>query len=124
MASTFAASPERVTASCAALSGLRVSFAKDVEPILMSACSGEFCHGTQMTSPGRAYSFLNQTSFECDGARARVTPFDPDRSYVVDKVLGKDLCSGHPMPRGLSNRLSPEEIQTLVAWICEGAKND
>jgi hypothetical protein len=102
-----------------------VRFARDVEPILMSACSGEFCHGMHMTSASRAYAFLlHETAFECDDPRPLVAPGDPDRSYVIDKVLGKNLCAGHPMPRGLENRLSAEEVRTLTDWICEGAPND
>jgi hypothetical protein len=102
-----------------------VRFARDVEPILMSGCSGEFCHGLAMTSPSRAYAFLvNQPSFECDDERPLVTPGDPDHSYVVDKVLGRNLCAGHPMPRGFENRLSHQEVRTLTDWICEGAPND
>jgi hypothetical protein len=113
-----------VSTSCALGRG-EVSFARDVEPILMSGCSGEFCHGRAMTSASRAHAFLvNQPAFECDDKRALVTPYDPDHSYVLDKILGRNLCSGHVMPRGFENRLSPREIQTIADWICEGAPND
>ena len=111
--------------SCPASPGREVQFSRDVQPILMSTCSGEFCHGLAMTSASRAYAFLvNQSSFECDGLRPLVTPGDPDRSYVMDKVLGRNLCAGHAMPRGLENRLSGDEVRTLTRWICEGAPND
>jgi hypothetical protein len=117
---TSAASP-----SCSTRRAREVKFARDVEPILMSGCSGEFCHGLAMTSASRAHAFLvNQPSFECDGERPIVTPGDPDRSYLMDKVLGRNLCAGHAMPRGFGNRLSPDEVQTLSDWICEGAPND
>jgi hypothetical protein len=110
---------------CSARSRGDVQFSRDVEPILISGCSGEFCHGLTMTSASRAYAFLvNQPSFECDGQRALVAPGDPDHSYVMDKVLDRNLCSGHAMPRGLENRLSPDEVRTLADWICEGAPNN
>ena len=110
--------------SCALGRGV-VSFARDVEPILMSGCSGEFCHGRAMSSAPRAYAFLvNQPAFECDDKRALVTPFDPDHSYVMDKVLGRNLCSGHVMPRGFENRLSSSEVRTIEDWICEGAPDN
>jgi hypothetical protein len=100
-----------------------VRLARDVQPILMSACSGEFCH--RLTTPSRAYAFLvNQPSVECDDSRPLVTPGDPARSYVVDKIQDRNLCAGHPMPRGLENRLSPEEIRTVIDWIAEGAPNN
>jgi hypothetical protein len=102
-----------------------VKLSRDVEPIFMSSCSGEFCHGLSMTSGPRAYYFLvNQPSLACDDMRPLVTPGDPARSYLVDKLWGHDLCSGHAMPRGLSNQLSRAEIQTVTDWICEGAPND
>jgi hypothetical protein len=111
--------------SCATSSHRDVRLGRDVEPILMSRCSGEFCHGLTMTSASRAYAFLvNQESVECDDSRALVVPGDIEHSYVVDKMLGRHLCAGHRMPRGLGNRLSPEEVSTVTDWICEGAPND
>jgi hypothetical protein len=102
-----------------------VRLARDVEPILMSRCSGEFCHGLTMTSSSKTYAFLvNQSSTECDDSRPLVTPGDADHSYLVDKMLGRNLCAGHPMPRGLGNRLSSDEIRTVTDWIREGAPND
>jgi hypothetical protein len=113
------------SSSCSARPGREVKFSRDVEPILMSGCSGEYCHGLAMMSASRAYAFfVDQPSFECDGMRRLVTPGDPDHSYVMDKVLGRNLCSGHVMPRGLENRLSTDEVRTLTDWICEGARND
>ncbi len=91
----------------------------------MSRCSGEFCHGLMMMSAERTYAFLvNQASLECDDSRPLVMPGDVEHSYLVDKMLGRNLCAGHAMPRGLGNRLSPEEVRTVVDWICEGAPND
>lgn len=109
--------------SCAQRPVRDVQLARDVEPILLSGCSGEFCH--RLTSASRAYAFLvDQPSVECDDSRPLVTPGDPERSYVVDKILGRNLCAGHPMPRGLENRLSADEIRTVTDWICDGARND
>jgi hypothetical protein len=111
--------------TCAMPRAREIQFSRDVEPILMSGCSGEFCHGMHMTSAARAYSFLvGQSSFECDDARPLVSPGDPEKSYLMDKVLGRNLCAGHAMPRGFENRLSPQEVRTLNDWICEGAPND
>jgi hypothetical protein len=121
--STQAPADEPTAAPHAARPATDVKLARDVEPILMSGCSGEFCH--RLTSASLAYSFLvNQPSQECDDSRPLVTPGDPDRSYLVDKILGRNLCAGHPMPRGFENRLTPEEIRTVTAWIDEGAPND
>jgi hypothetical protein len=111
--------------SCALRPDRDVRLARDVEPILMSRCSGEFCHGLTMTSSSRAYAFLvNQPSVECDDSRSLVMPGDLDHSYLVDKMLGRNLCAGHPMPRGLGNGLSADEVRAVTDWICEGAPND
>ncbi len=111
--------------SCAPHTGHDVTLSRDVEPILTSSCSGEYCHGLSMTSPARTYAFLvNQYSLECDDARPLVAPGDPEHSYLVDKIRGTHLCAGHPMPRGIGNRLSPDQIRTVTDWICEGALDD
>ena len=117
---------ERAAVASAALASRRiVHLRRDVEPIFMSACSGEFCHGLTMTSASRAYDYLvNQPSLECDDLRPLVTPGDLDRSYLVDKLLGRNLCTGHPMPRGFSNQLTLDERATVLAWVAEGAPND
>jgi hypothetical protein len=111
--------------ACAAHVGDEVKLSRDVVPIFMSKCSGEYCHGTAMTTASRAHSFLvGQPSLECDDMRPLVTAGDPSKSYVVDKMLGRNMCSGHPMPRGLSNALSEEEVALVTGWICGGARED
>jgi hypothetical protein len=100
-----------------------VSFRRDVEPILMSGCSGEFCHGNNVNTPRRAYGFLvDQASTQCADGRALVVPFDPNHSYVMDKIKRRDLCAGESMPRGMWNRLPPDQVATIEAWIAEGAR--
>jgi hypothetical protein len=118
-----AADPPPEEQATVAHTDMRVELARDVEPILLSGCSGEFCH--RLTSASRAYAFLvNQPSTECDDSRPLVMPGHPERSYVVDKILGRNLCAGHPMPRGLENQLSADEVRTITEWISEGALDD
>jgi hypothetical protein len=113
------------SASCAANAGEDVKLSRDVVPIFMGKCSGEYCHGTAMTTASRAHAFLvGQPSLECDDMRPLVTPGDPSKSYVVDKMLGRNMCSGHPMPRGLANALSEGELALVTEWICGGARED
>ncbi len=117
-----AASPSRGPAL--ACSGARVHFARDVEPILMSGCGGEYCHGQHISTPARAYRYLvGQTSSECDG-RTIVVPGRPDASYLIEKITRTEVCAGTPMPRGAGNQLRPDELQTLYDWVCEGAPED
>jgi hypothetical protein len=100
-----------------------VSFRRDVEPVLMGGCSGEFCHGNNVNTPRRAYGFLlNQSSTQCADGRLLVVPFDPNRSYVLDKIKSRNLCAGESMPRGMWNRLPPDQVATIETWIAEGAR--
>jgi hypothetical protein len=102
----------------------KVRFARDIEPIFMSACSGEYCHGNFVNTPARAYRFfVDQPSTECEG-RTLVVPGRPDASYLMEKVRGKEVCAGQPMPRGAGNSLRPDQIELLRAWISGGASFD
>jgi hypothetical protein len=56
----------------------------------------------------------------------RVAPGDVARSFLLDKITRTDLVretEGWPMPPTIP-RLSPSEIQAVVQWIADGARND
>jgi hypothetical protein len=102
----------------------KVHFTRDIEPIFMSTCSGEYCHGNLVNSPERAYRFLvDQPSTECEG-RSLVVPGRPDASYLMEKIGGREVCAGERMPRGAGNSLSAEQIQLMSDWIRGGARFD
>ena len=50
---------------------------------------------------------------------ACIVPGDPDKSLIVKEIVGKDP----PMPKN-ANPLTPEQIDFIVRWIKEGAKNN
>jgi hypothetical protein len=101
-----------------------VRFARDIEPIFISACSGEYCHGNRVNTPVEAYRFfVDQPSKECVG-RTLVSAGRPDTSYLMEKVRGQNVCAGEPMPRGAGNSLRPDQIELLNDWICGGASFD
>jgi hypothetical protein len=52
---------------------------------------------------------------EC-GERMRVAPGAPERSYLINKLTGVDLCSGERMPR-CGAALPAAQIDTVRAWI-------
>ena len=60
----------------------------------------------------------------------RVTPGDPDRSYLLLKLRGTHLGaggSGARMPlagEGPGMHLSPAQIETIEAWVRAGAQDD
>lgn len=53
----------------------------------------------------------------------RVTPFDPENSYIIRKLRGDAGISGQRMPRG-GPFLSDAEIRRFITWIDEGALNN
>jgi hypothetical protein len=60
---------------------------------------------------------------ECSDERDRVKRFDATHSYVVEKLLDIELCSGTQIPKN-GGALPNAEIQTIVDWVCEGAPNN
>jgi hypothetical protein len=106
-----------------------VSFVNEVEPILAGTCTGLGCHGFPAPAEGLdlrtgvAYDALvGVPSSEC-GNRMLVAPGQPQASYLLDKLLGVNLCFGTPMPKA-APPLSAGEIATISEWICRGAQNN
>ncbi|MEP0813581.1 MAG: PKD domain-containing protein [bacterium] len=103
--------------------GSALSFADDIyTPFIGTRCGP--CHvggssgGLNMGSSSIAYSNLvgknsNGSSFK------RVEPFDPERSYLILKLLGRNI-SGQRMPEG-GPFFSDEDMNTVSQWIFGGA---
>lgn len=97
-----------------------VSFANDIKPLLAANCTGEICHeGSWAGSPNEYEDLVGAPTPECCDGRKRVDPVHPDRSYLLEKLRGTDLCAGRPMP--LSGHVSPAQVAQIARWICEGA---
>jgi len=72
---------------------------------------------------GKAFpALVNVASTECS-ARPLVKPGAPAGSYVVDKLLGTNLCSGSQMPKTGSS-IPSQQIDLIRNWICQGAPNN
>jgi hypothetical protein len=97
----------------------------------MNNCSGFGCHvnggffpagGLDMSDPMTAYSNLvGAASRNCNGEQ-RVAPGMPDQSEIVQALEHQNGCAP-AMPRG-KPMLSMSDINTIIAWIMDGAKND
>jgi hypothetical protein len=102
-----------------------VSFVDEVEPLLVDSCAGMGCHGAQAAAGldlrvGNTYAELvSVPSSQCNN-RLRVAPGQPANSYLMDKLLGVNLCFGTKMPKGGSS-LSDAQIAMVSEWICRGA---
>ena len=114
-----------MTGSCGC-GGEEVSFARDVEPLLVNECTGGGCHGFPATAAdldlrsGFAYeNLVSVPSSQCDD-RLRVAPGQPGASYLIDKLAGVNLCFGTKMPKA-GPGFSAEQIAMISAWVCQGA---
>ena len=105
--------------------GPAISYAVDIEPMFVADCTGMGCHGGVMPQAsldlrtGAGYDDLvGVASEQCD--RVRVEPGQPDTSYLLDKLLGVDMCFGTRMPKA-APAYSATELDLVTAWICQGA---
>lgn len=113
------------TVELAVTTGDAISFAAQVEPLLDATCAGNACHDSVMPAQdldltaGASYQALvNAASTQC-ADRLLVAPSQPEASYLIDKLLGTNLCSGSRMPKNGS--LTPAQIQIVTDWVREGA---
>lgn len=105
---------------------------EDVEPILTGNCAVSGCHTganpAQGMNLGAGQTFsnvVNVVSRELPSMN-RVTPNQPDNSYLVHKIQGTHLDvggSGVRMPLGRSP-LSQGQIDLIRAWIEAGAQSN
>jgi hypothetical protein len=109
-------------ATLAACAPRDVGFSADVRPILDKYCLE--CHVPG--GPGFDASGFDMSSYESlmKGGRygAFVVPGDPLSSNLIILVEGR----AHPsirMPHG-REQLDKQEIETLKAWVQEGARNN
>ena len=73
-----------------------------------------------MTADRAFAALVDVTAAQGADGRARVQPGDSAGSYLMDKLLGVDLCLGTRMPKA-GQSLAAAEIETMGAWICNGA---
>ncbi len=99
---------------------------QDVQDIFPASCATNGCHkGAQareeldLTEGNAHYAIVGVPANQCDDGRLRVAPGDPWNSYVLDKILGTDLCFGTRMPK--LQALPGSDAQVIADWICGGA---
>jgi mono/diheme cytochrome c family protein len=106
-----------------------VSYERDVLPILSQRCV--MCHipgaaqGDLALYPDAWANIVNVPSEQSD--LLQIDPGNPDDSYFYLKLTDEYLAaggSGEVMPPPQQGSLRPEEIDTIRAWIEEGAQRD
>ncbi len=91
-----------------------VSYSRNLQPLFELKCNYSGCHNDQSKAGGLALtSYFNTTrnSFV-------VIAGDPDGSLLVQKIR-----TGHPIDMNYPSFKS-EEVNAVVTWIKEGAKNN
>ncbi len=92
-----------------------VSYSTQVQPIFSSRCTS--CHGTNGGLNLSSYSSLMNSVGNSYGTTL-VVAGDADASGLVDKIEANPQF-GSRMPQG--GTLTGDQIQTIKAWINEGA---
>lgn len=105
-----------------------VSFSTDVVPIFGSGgCTASGCHGRpfqadlQLT-PDAAWVRLVNFTTVMEPQSTRVIPGDPNNSYLVTKLEGRQRI-GARMP-AMRGPIPQSEIDIIRKWIEEGARNN
>ncbi len=106
-------------------SGATVGLTADVVPITSQNCSTtSACHLAMASGNGVHDQLVDRVAEECTDIRMMVAPGDPEHSYVIHKLTGKNLCappSTMPLDKPM---LSAKDIQTIYDWICQGAQDN
>jgi hypothetical protein len=98
----------------------------ELMPLFQTSCADTRCHegpfaeqGLELVADPHA-AMVGVVSFEC-GSRMRllVEPGHPERSHVMDKLLGVRVCSGIRMPP--DDPLPAPVLRDISDWICAGA---
>ena len=107
-----------------------VSFKDDIQPLLNAQCV--FCHVTGAENGGlnvgRRQSHAALLAPSTVSELPRVTPGDPEKSYLIHKLRGTQLKvggSGSRMPMTDPPRpMDAAQLELFERWIAQGAKNN
>ena len=93
-----------------------ISYSKQIQPVIKSRCQP--CHYPADKKGGLDVS--SHAALLKGGKRPNhIVPGDPDKSLMIKEIIGKDP----PMPKN-ANPLPQEQIDLIMKWIKEGARNN
>lgn len=103
-----------------------VSFAALEADILVPTCGFSACHGNGAggltLKAGQSYTNLVGVPSVQVPASMRVSPGNPDDSYLIQKLEGAAGIVGDPMPPGTP--LDADDLALFRRWVEEGAANN
>jgi hypothetical protein len=102
------------------------TFTRVQSEVFSISCVASVCHtgsapAEMMNLTGDAYDDIVDVPSVQAPDKVRVKPGDPDGSYLLDKLLGKQMI-GDQMPVGVP--LEEERIDLVRRWIAAGALDD
>ncbi|MDX2034233.1 MAG: DUF1549 domain-containing protein [Blastocatellia bacterium] len=99
----------------------RIEFNREVRPILADKCW--VCHGPDATAKKIRLRLDSEAAAtaELGAGRRAIVPGDPARSEMVRRITAEDEAMRMP-PSSSSHKLAPQEIETLIEWVKQGAK--
>lgn len=103
--------------STPAFSQDRVTFNRDIRPILSDKCF--FCHGPDSA---KREADLRLDEREAAVTHGAINPEDPATSEMLKRVLSEDPDLQMPPPSAKLARLTEQEIALLRRWIEQGAE--
>lgn len=95
------------------------------QKVFAQSCTFSSCHGTDSPKQGLSLvapthgALVGKPSNQVSG-RVLVVPFDPDQSYLYEKLTKDQPTAGVRMPFG-SEPLSGEQLAAIRLWIENGA---
>ncbi len=101
------------------VAGVKVSYFRDVRPLLQAQCQG--CH--QPGKPEGGYVMTSRDALLKGGEseQAAIVPGKPEASYLIEQITPSDGQAA--MPQG-KPPLHEGEIKKIAQWIAEGAVDD
>jgi len=99
----------------------RVSFNRDIRPILSDNCFQ--CHGPDENKrqAGLRLDLRAAATVAVDSGDVAIVPGKPDASELVRRIDSTDAAEQMP-PAGSGKKLTPRQNELLKRWIAEGAE--
>jgi mono/diheme cytochrome c family protein len=109
--------------------GTAFTFTQIQAQILTPVCAKAGCHAAGsapsglVLEAGQSYGLLVGHRSTENGSLDRVSPGNPEGSYLILKLRGDPSITGERMPLG-GPYLTSDQIAGIAAWIRAGAPND
>lgn len=109
--------------------GTAFTFKQIQTQIFTPVCARAGCHAAGsapsglVLDAGQSYGLLVGHRSTGNGSLDRVSPGNPDGSYLILKLRGDPSITGERMPLG-GPYLTSDQIAGIAAWIRAGAPND